>query len=418
MSEIDNKGPGALATTVTVTCVAAVIVLTRLWIRVSIVRASGWDDWIITIACAAIAGMTVTISQQVKYGLGRHITELSDEMREQLYFVNLPTPTLHPSTPSLTAAQNFWLSILFYNIALGLTKFSILMQYLRIFATHRAMRMAILATLVFIILYTLEALLLSVFTCTPIDRFWNRTIAGTCVNTKALWFAHAAINIFSDTVIILLPMPAFKGLNIPSKQKLALMAIFALGAFGAVTSILRLQSIYTVADSADQSYDNVNAAVWSSVEVNVAIMCASLPTFKALVKRLFPHLLSTDPASRSPIGGGGAGTSNAAGGMSSRWRSHPSRTHGTLISMDRMERGEGGGGGRAKKGAEMFTTTIEKGGPYHGGEDGESGRSSGEGIKVTTVVSQREDAGSDKNMLYADDVHSISESERKFFPHS
>ncbi|KAL0256058.1 hypothetical protein SLS55_008447 [Diplodia seriata] len=365
----ENKGPSALATCVAITCVSAAIVLTRLWIRVSIVRASGWDDWIITIAC------------------------------------------------------NFWLSIIFYNIALGLTKTSILMQYLRIFATHKAMRIAILTTLTFIILYTLEAIVLSIFTCTPVNRFWNRTLAGTCVDTKGLWFAHAAINIFSDTVIIVLPMPVFKGLNLPTKQKIALMAIFALGAFGAVTSILRLQSLYAVADSADQSYDNVNAAVWSNVEINVAIICASLPTFKALVKRLFPHLLSTDPASRSPAGAGH--TSGATGG--SKWgRSRGgTRLHGgTLISMDCMERGEGGGGaGKRERGGGGFTTTIEKGsvvgGGGYGGEasDGESGHSS-EGIKVTTVVSQREDAGSDKNMLYADDVHSISESERKFFPHS
>ncbi|KAL1642596.1 hypothetical protein SLS58_005365 [Diplodia intermedia] len=406
----DNKGPGALATCVAITCVSAAIVLTRLWIRVSIVRASGWDDWIITIACASISGMTITISQQVRFGLGRHTNELSDDMREKLYF-------------------NFWLSIIFYNTALGLTKVSILMQYLRIFATHKAMRIAILTTLTFIILYTLEAVVLSIFTCTPVYHFWNRTPDGTCVNTKGLWFSHAAINIFSDAVIIILPMPVFKGLNLPTKQKIALMAIFALGAFGAVTSILRLQSLYAVAGSADQSYDNVDAAVWSNVEINVAIICASLPTFKALVKRLFPHLLSTDPASRSPAGNHTSGGNHTGGG--SMWaRSHRStRLHGTLISMDCMERGEGGGDGRKRgRGGEgVFTTTIEKGearvgsGGGYGGEassdDGESGHSA-EGIKVTTVVSQREDSGSDKNMLYADDVHSISESERKFFPHS
>ncbi|KAK0609296.1 hypothetical protein DIS24_g12343 [Lasiodiplodia hormozganensis] len=400
----ENRGPGALATSVTVTCVAAAIVLIRLWIRIRIVRASGWDDWMITIACAGIAGMTICITQQVKYGLGRHMDELDDHEKGSLYFY-------------------FWLSIIFYNIALGLTKVSILMQYLRIFATARAMRMAILATMAFIVLYALEAILLSVFSCTPIRRFWNRPIAGTCVDFKALWFAHAAINIFSDVLIISLPMPVIKGLNIPTKQKLALMGIFALGAFGCVTSILRLKSLYAVADSVDQSYDNVDAAVWSNVEINVAIMCASLPTFKALIKRIFPHLLSTDPASsRSPAGK--YGNTIGGGGTNGAWqRSRNTRKNGTVISLDCMERGEGGGGvmgGVVKQKKEMFTTTIEKGVRHHGyGGDGSDGESegSGEGIKVTTVVSQREDSSSDKNMLDPDDVHSISESERKFFPH-
>lgn len=139
--------------------------------------------------------------------------------------------SIHPdSRLLLTDIQWFWLSVIFYNIGLGLTKISILMQYLRIFATTTAMRYATLATLAFVILYTLEAILLSIFSCTPVDLFWNRTKTGHCVDFKALWFTHAALNIFSDVLIISLPMPVIKNLNIPRKQKFALMAIFALGA--------------------------------------------------------------------------------------------------------------------------------------------------------------------------------------------
>ncbi|EOD45288.1 Integral membrane protein [Neofusicoccum parvum] len=380
----DNKGPGAVATTVTVTCIASVIVLVRLWIRMVLVRASGWDDWIITIAMAGIAGMTITISQQVKWGLGRHIEELDEHMQERLFFC-------------------FWLSIIFYNIGLGMTKISIIMQYLRIFATTRVMRVACLAVMTFTVLYTLEAIILSIFSCTPVDRFWQRSKPGTCVNFKALWFTHAALNIFSDVMIISLPMPVIRGLNVPKKQKFALMGIFALGAFGCVTSILRLRSLYAVADSTDTSYDNVDAAVWSNVEINVAIMCASLPTFKALVKRLFPHVLSTDPASRS--------TGNKYG-TGPNWRSRNTRQHGTLISLDGLERGDAG----RRRGDGLCTTTIEKGHASYAGSDGES--SNDDGIKVTTVVSQREDSSSDKGAAFGDDVHSVTESERKFFPNS
>lgn len=327
--------------------------------------------------------MTVCISQQVKWGLGKHMEDLDENSQQKLFLW-------------------FWLSVIFYNIGLGLTKISILMQYLRIFATTTAMRYATLATLAFVILYTLEAILLSIFSCTPVDLFWNRTKTGHCVDFKALWFTHAALNIFSDVLIISLPMPVIKNLNIPRKQKFALMAIFALGAFGCVTSILRLKALYAVADSQDQSYDNVGAAVWSNVEINVAIMCASLPTFKALLKRLFPHLLSTDQASRSAAN---------KYGVSGGWRARNTRQHGTLISLDGLERGD------RRKGEGLCTTTIEKGTASYVGSDGDSSQHD-DGIKVTTVVSQREDSSSDKQAMYGDDMHSISESERKFFPQS
>lgn len=131
-------------------------------------------------------------------------------------------------------------------------------------------------------------------------------------------------------------------------------------------------------------------------------MCASLPTFKALIKRLFPHLLSTDQASRSV-----ANKYGTSGG----WKSRNARQHGTLISLDGLERGDR----RRQEG--HCTTTIEKGTTSFVGSDAGSSQQD-DGIKVTTVVSQREDSSSDKQALYPDDVHSISESERKFFPHS
>lgn len=155
--------------------------------------------------------------------------ELDEACIEKLFFV-CRFPISPAGDVSLTFTQWFWLSIIFYNIGLGLTKISIIMQYLRIFATTQAMRYATLGTLAFTVLYALEAILLSVFSCTPVNFFWIRTSAGHCVNFKALWFSHAALNIFSDVLIISLPMPVIKGLNIPTKQKFALMAIFALGA--------------------------------------------------------------------------------------------------------------------------------------------------------------------------------------------
>jgi hypothetical protein len=39
---------------------------------------------------------------------------------------------------------------------------------------------------------------------------------------------------------------------------------------------------------------NVDIAIWSNIEVNVGIICASLPAIKPVVSRFFPHLLSSN----------------------------------------------------------------------------------------------------------------------------
>lgn len=58
-------------------------------------------------------------------------------------------------------------------------------------------------------------------------------------------------------------------------------------------SILRLPSLKKASISTDFSYDNIGIAIWSCIEVNVAILCACLPALKPLISHFFPGLLST-----------------------------------------------------------------------------------------------------------------------------
>ncbi|KAL2870512.1 putative integral membrane protein [Aspergillus lucknowensis] len=129
--------------------------------------------------------------------------------------------------------------------------------------------------------------------CVPVAKFWNESLDGYCLDKKALWFSNSAIHIFTDIVLLIFPMPALKKLQLPSRQKIALMAVFALGAFVFVTSILRMQSLLVISESKDPTYDNVGAATWSAVECNVAIICACLPATRALISKLIPRLFST-----------------------------------------------------------------------------------------------------------------------------
>lgn len=92
------------------------------------------------------------------------------------------------------------------------------------------MQLACRIVLVLNSLFTLETVIISVFDCTPIPFFWDKSIeGGHCVNFGAMWFSHASTNIVFDIVLVILPMPVIKSLNLPKKQKIALMGIFALG---------------------------------------------------------------------------------------------------------------------------------------------------------------------------------------------
>ena len=62
-----------------------------------------------------------------------------------------------------------------------------------------------------------------------------------------------------------------------------------------LVSTIRLYSLYHVGHSTDISWGNVGAAIWSSIEVNIGITCACLPTMKALVNECLPRLLHRTP---------------------------------------------------------------------------------------------------------------------------
>lgn len=66
-----------------------------------------------------------------------------------------------------------------------------------------------------------------------------------------------------------------------------------------ITSIIRLKSLYEISVSPDTALDGVNAGIWSGIEINVALACASLPAIKPLIAKAVPHFLSSSRGERT-----------------------------------------------------------------------------------------------------------------------
>lgn len=68
-----------------------------------------------------------------------------------------------------------------------------------------------------------------------------------------------------------------------------------------VVSALRLQSIITFADSTNPTWDNWDITNWSTIEMNVGVICANLPTVRLLLVRLFPVLGTSAGRTPQPV---------------------------------------------------------------------------------------------------------------------
>ena len=178
-----------------------------------------------------------------------------------------------------------------YKAAINLTKCCIILLYLRIFSKVRWARWACWGLLVSVAIYCCASVIATIFQCAPIQKAFDKTMEGKCIDNSQFWYANAGFSIATDVIILLLPMPLVYQLQVPMAQKIALMAVFGLGIFVVVTSCLRITSLDILATTPDTTYDIENV-MWTIIEPNVAVVCACLPILRPFIVKLIPMLKS------------------------------------------------------------------------------------------------------------------------------
>jgi hypothetical protein len=204
-----------------------------------------------------------------------------------------------------------------YKGAINLVKCCILLLYLRLFHVVRWFRYSCWLLLAAVAMYCTASILATIFQCRPIIRALDKDTPGTCIDTAKFWFANAGFSISTDIIILLLPMPLVWKLEVPIVQKVALMAVFAIGIFATITSCLRVTTLDIFATSPDNTY-NVANVMWTIVEPNVAIVCACLPVLRPLVVKLIPGLRSKSYGSQGKSGYGTGKSRNTLAGSQNR----------------------------------------------------------------------------------------------------
>ncbi|GLI74924.1 hypothetical protein PoHVEF18_003173 [Penicillium ochrochloron] len=287
---LSPRGMQGLVVSVVFTSLAASFVGIRLYTRLKFLRRLEANDWMVVIALInSFIFMGLDIVEATS-GMGMHLKDIPPNILER-------------------QMKAFWLTIPFYNAAVLCAKASILMQYFRVFPTRR-MRIVCWVMITILGIYGTWCVVSAFLTCVPVAKFWNPTLPGFCLSRPGLWFSNASMHITTDLAILIIPIPALIAIDIPRRQKVALMIMFALGGFVCITSIVRLVSLKKISDSTDPTYDNVGAASWSAIECNTGIICACLPTLKPLLSRIVPGLISTFTGSK-PTQGTTTGFSNA-----------------------------------------------------------------------------------------------------------
>ncbi|CAG5181650.1 uncharacterized protein ALTATR162_LOCUS9790 [Alternaria atra] len=267
----ENQGPATKAIVIAFTTISFICVCLRFFTRITFQHNVGWEDYSIALSMCFSIAMAVCQVYQVQWGSGKH-----------MMFLDL--------VAAVNILKYLYFSILAYCISLTLTKISILLQYRRIF-TLREMQIPIYVVFGICVAYGIESVTTGIFSCIPVDAFWEVTKKPTarCLNENALYYANASLNIVTDLLVAVLPVKAIWDLQIPKMQKIAVTIILTLGWFVCIVSILRLHALVVLAQHPeDTTWYSTATAYWSTIEVNLAIVCASTPALKLLVVKVIP----------------------------------------------------------------------------------------------------------------------------------
>ena len=163
--------------------------------------------------------------------VGIHIWDLPKDFnpRAGLNVSRLHSAHDRPERLTRTKQWNFANQIL-YNPALTVIKLSILLFLRRLDSRSRVVKYLIWSSFAVVISLFITVLLVDIFQCHPVAYVYDTTIpGGRCINQGAFYVSTAALNLFTDIMVLSIPVIITARLQMPLRRKIAVCIILCLG---------------------------------------------------------------------------------------------------------------------------------------------------------------------------------------------
>ncbi|PWY73067.1 hypothetical protein BO70DRAFT_413827 [Aspergillus heteromorphus CBS 117.55] len=189
---------------------------------------------------------------------------------------------------------------LVYNPCLTMIKLSVLLFLRRLESQSVVVNRLIWFTIAVTIALFLAVIGADVFQCHPVAYVYDMSIpSGTCINQGAFYVASAVTNLVTDLMVMSIPVLIMRSLQMPVKRKIAICVVLSFGGITTGAGVWRLalliQAFYPSHPVHDASYSIGFCS--SAMEVNVAVVAACAPCFKAIASTYLPRLWGTSQRS-------------------------------------------------------------------------------------------------------------------------
>ncbi|CAL8575765.1 hypothetical protein XPA_001669 [Xanthoria parietina] len=250
--------------------ITSVLVAARMFVKTRVVKQYLWEDW----SCLfGYVCYIVFVSLEWRAGIrggGTHQWNLTyDDFKHNLWISNY--------------------SDMFYCMSIASVKLSILLLITRIFL---AVNRNVLFWLTHLLMWTNTlfygiAFFLAIFACRPRHKIWSPEVPGQCFDSKSLYITSATFNTVSDLLMLSVPIHMIWKLQMSTKRKLGVSAIFGTGAFACICAIVRIFFEFKLIKSSDFTYVHMETGLLGYAEVASGLICCCLP-----ILPLFWHHLS------------------------------------------------------------------------------------------------------------------------------
>ncbi|KAF3800412.1 hypothetical protein GCG54_00014211 [Colletotrichum gloeosporioides] len=245
------------------------------------------EDW----TCLAAYGLWMcyisTVLVMAHYGEGYHEWEVTKEAYKEVLQVgrnSVETSCLIP----FVAKHCQWLYIgsILYCPAAYLTKATLLLLEARVFAVYERVSRGVF-TFIYVLLFCyIPIMMLKVLVCIPVAATWDSDIKpANCLNQRKVFISDMCLGVFTDIIILLVPLAMMFSLRLPFWTKVKVVALLSAGGIATGVSIFRLYKSILFLEPSDRTEGFVLLDITTALELAIGLICACLPTINLLIQR-------------------------------------------------------------------------------------------------------------------------------------
>lgn len=249
----------------------------RCYTRLAILGQFFPEDWLTMITLVIYCGYTAIGILAVQHGMGSHLVDVS--------LVDRPKAMMYREIDTLL-----------YVVISALTKLIVILLLLRIVpATARWQRLSLRVIMSVVGLFSIFYFFIALFTCQPVSYFWeeynelNPSKSGKCNSQAAATvttYVATVINIGVDWWLAILPSILLWRAKMDLRTKISTCGVLAIGALASIATVARIPYARDILGNPDYLYNFTNIAIWSTIEIGMALTASSLATLKPLFRKL------------------------------------------------------------------------------------------------------------------------------------